>query len=168
MISFSFLPKDRTSDILPKLFDIFHENMEKIAPTGNSYEEDFSEWIGAVAPALEKEPRQLILISDDDETVGFFQYYVNDTTFMMEEIQLLPEYQGKGVFQKLYAHLADIVPQSVPFVEAFAHKNNMKSQGILKHLGLEIIGEGNNENNYHYIGDCREMLEKFRKKAGKV
>ena len=161
MITFSFLPKNRASDVLPKLFDILHGNMSKIAPTGNTYEEDLSEWIGAVAPALEKDPRQIILISDGDETVGFFQYYVTDTTFMMEEIQLLPGYQGKGVFQNLYAYLAKVVPESIQFVEAYAHKNNLKSQGILKHLGLRVVGENKTGNSFHYRGDCREMLDSF-------
>ena len=162
MISFSFLPKERANVFLPKLFDILHVNMNHIAPTGMTYEEDLNEWIGAVAPALEKDPRQIILISDGDKTVGFFQYYVNDSTFMMEEIQFLPEYQGKGVFQKLYAHLAEIIPQNIPLVEAYAHKSNLKSQGILKHLGLESIGESKNGNNYHFCGDCQKMLNIFK------
>ena len=77
---------------------------------------------------------------------------------MMEEIQLLPEYQGKGVFQKLYKHLAGIVPKNIPYVEAYVHKKNLKSQGILKHLGLDIIGENKSGNSYHYRGDCQKLL----------
>lgn len=163
MITFSFLPKDMASEVFPRLYEILWTNMSKIAPSGASYEEDYAEWYGSVFPAFtEKEPRKIILIRDGDDTVGFFQYYVNDTTFMMEEIQLLPEYQGKGVFQKLYARLADDVPPGVPFVEAYAHKNNVKSQGILAHLGLEKIGENKNGNSYRYRGDCQAMLDKYR------
>ena len=110
-----------------------------------------------------KEQRKIILIRDGEKLIGFFQYYVNDTTFMMEEIQFIPEYQGKGVFQKLYAHLAGIVQRDVPFVEAYAHKNNSKSQSILKHLGLQAVGEDKGTDTYHFRGDCSAMFERYRK-----
>lgn len=87
MISFVILPKNETENILPSLFRILHSNMSVIAPTGNSYDEDYRFWHNSVAPALEKDARQIILIYDDAEIIGYFQYYVNATTFMMEEIQ---------------------------------------------------------------------------------
>ena len=163
-ISFSFLPKEKAGEFFPALFDILYRNMSKIAPSGKTFEEEFSEWYGEVFPAfVNKEPRKIIMIRDGGRLIGFFQYYVNETTFMMEEIQFLPEYQGKGVFQKLYAHLAEIVPDDVPFVEAYAHKNNTKSQGILNHMGLQVIGENKNGNSYHFRGDCKLMFKKYRK-----
>ena len=163
MITFKFLPKEHAEEYFPALFDILYNNMSKIAPSGMTYEEDFNEWYGAVLPALvNNEPRKIILIYDD-KLIGYFQYYVNETTFMMEEIQFLPGYQGKGIFQKLFARLAEIVPHDIPFVEAYAHKNNSKSQGILDHLGLQVIGENKNGNSYHFRGDCQTMLERYRK-----
>lgn len=43
MISFSILPKSEATNILPSLFRILHSNMNVIAPTSNSYDEnDFS------------------------------------------------------------------------------------------------------------------------------
>ena len=162
-ISFDFLPKEKAGEYSPALFDILYNNMSKIAPSGGAYEDDYNEWYNAVFPAfVNKEPRKIILICDGEKLIGFFQYYVNETTFMMEEIQFIPGYQGKGVFQKLYAHLAKIVPGDVPFVEAYAHKNNFKSQAILTHLGLQIDGEGKNGNTYHYRGNCQKMLDRYR------
>ncbi len=163
-ILFNFLPKEKAGEYFPALFDILYNNMSKIAPSGGTYEDDYNKWYNAVFPAfVNKEPRKIILICDGEKLIGFFQYYVNDTTFMMEEIQLLPEYQGKGVFQKLYAHLAEIVPHDIQFVEAYAHKNNTKSQSILKHLGLQTVGENKNGNSYHFRGDCKLMFKKYRK-----
>jgi len=161
MISFDFLQKERAGEVLPSLFDILHTNMAPIAPDKKTYDESFREWMDAVAPALEKEARQIILIHDDGRVVGFFQYYVNDTIFMMEEIQFLPEYQGKGVFQKLYAHLSGVVPTDIQTVEAYANKWNTRSQKILNHLGLEVIEDKGSL--LHFRGDCRVMLERYIK-----
>ena len=161
MVTFDILSKDKADKVLPSLFRILHSNMSVIAPTGNSYEEDLSVWYNAVAPALEKGARQIILIYDDAEIIGYFQYYVNITTFMMEEIQFKKEYQGTGIFRLLYSYLFEIIPQETLYVEAYAHKQNSKSQNILKHLGLQIVGENTNGNSYRFRGDCQEMLKNY-------
>ena len=142
--------------------------MSVIAPTGNSYEEDYRLWYSAVAPALEKDVRQIILIYKDTEIIGYFQYYVNETTFMMEEIQFIKEYHGTGLFQHLYSYLFEIISQETPHVEAYAHKQNQKSQSILKHLGLQIIGENKNGNSYYFRGDCRETLKKYNTRESAI
>ena len=161
MVTFDILSKDKADKVLPSLFRILHSNMNVIAPTGNSCEEDLSVWYNAVAPALEKGARQIILIYDDAEIIGYFQYYVNITTFMMEEIQFKKEYQGTGIFRLLYSYLFEIIPQETLYVEAYAHKQNSKSQNILKHLGLQIVGENTNGNSYRFRGDCQEMLKNY-------
>ena len=46
-------------------------------------------------------------------------------------------------------------------MEAYAHKQNSKSQNILKHLGLRIVGESTNGNSYHFRGDCRKVLKRY-------
>ena len=160
-VSFEFLPKDRTAEYMPGLFDILHSNMSVIAPTGNSYEEDFRIWSAAVGEGLKRDARQIILIRDGGTIIGFFQYYINDSVFMMEEIQFRREYQGKGVFRRLYGFLRGVVPETVESVEAYARKENAKSQAILGHLGLKIIGEGSGGRTYHYRGDCQAMLNRY-------
>ena len=141
MISFEYIDKSRADELLPLLFPLLYDNMNAIAPTGEGYEKDLAEWLGNVRPAIEKPQRNVIIIREDGEIRGFFQYYVNETTFMMEEIQFAPSLRGKGVFEALYSLLRNEVPDSVPFVEAYAHRLNTRSQGILRHLGLEPIGE---------------------------
>ena len=156
MLTFEFMDKQRADELLPPLFKILFANMDPIAPTGAGYENDFAEWYGAVRPAIEKPAREVIRILRDGELIGFFQYYVNETTFMMEEIQLVPEARGRGVFEALYAVLRAVVPEKTPFVEAYALRQNDKSQGILKHLGLERIGEENNC--LHFRGSANELF----------
>ena len=161
MILFHRLPKNDAEDILSVLFKILHSNMSVIAPTGNDYEKDYRIWIESVSHGLKQDARQIILIYDDAEIIGYFQYYVNSSTFMMEEIQFKKEYQGTGIFRLLYSYLFEIIPQETLYVEAYAHKQNSKSQNILKHLGLRIVGENKNGNSYHFRGDCRETLKKY-------
>ena len=127
MVDFDILLKNKTDKVLPSLFRILHSNMSVIAPTGNDYEKDYRIWIEAVSHGLKQEARQIILIYDDAEIIGYFQYYVNSTTFMMEEIQLKKEYQGTGIFRLLYSYLFEIIPPETLYVEAYAHKQNSKS-----------------------------------------
>ena len=175
-IQFRFLEKERAEEFLPQLFWILYANMNEIAPSGDSYEEDFAVWKEAVLPALKKEPRKIILIYDeaaplavrtaaggrrDEKLVGYFQYYVNDSVFMMEEIQLLKAYHGSGLFQELYAFLAGVVPADTEYAEAYALKRNLKSQAVLRHLGLPIVGENQKRDAWHFRGSCREMFRRI-------
>lgn len=155
------LDKFQKDAVLPLLFDILHANMSKIAPTGNSYEEDLAFWLSCVSPALEKEPRRILLLYDGDEIAGFFQYFVNNGLFMMEEIQFRDRYQGTGVFSELYAYLIRIIPRDTEFVEAYANKGNHKSIAVLNHLGLEIVGENKSGISYHFRGRYETILRRY-------
>ena len=114
MIDFEYLNKADFCLYAQIVFDILSGNMTIIAPTGNSYEEDYKMWYSAVSGGLQKAERQIILIKDNENVVGYFQYYINEDTFMMEEIQFKPEYQGKGIFRKLYGFVLENINQEHP------------------------------------------------------
>ncbi|MBQ8513495.1 MAG: hypothetical protein IJ497_12850 [Clostridia bacterium] len=156
-----FLDKAKADEILPALFRILYDNMEPIAPTGDSYETGLAHWLDCVKPALSREPRQILLLMDGDEIAGYFQYYVSGGVFMMEEIQFREEYKGTGLFASLYRHLVGIIPADTEFVEAYAHKNNAKSMAVLDHLGLSIIGENKNGNSWHYRGRYETIARRY-------
>ena len=158
MISCRFLDKNEVRRFLPQLFSILHENMSVIAPTGNAYDEDYALWSGAVAPAMQKENRQIILIFNDETLIGYLQYYTNETTFMIEEAQIRPAYQGRGVLRSAFAYICDYIPPNVLYVEAYANKKNTRSQTILESHGFVRIGENKNGNSYHYCADCQAFL----------
>ena len=155
------LRKADAASVLPALFDILHSNMSRIAPTGNSYEDDRSMWMSCIKPALEKAPRQILLLYDNDEIIGYFQYYVNDCIFMMEDIQLRAQYQGIGMFEELYHYLVKTLSPNTEFVEAYAHKKNEKSIAVLIHLGLDIIGENKNGISYHFRGRYENLIRRY-------
>lgn len=160
---FDFLDKSKAKLILPSLFSILHSNMSKIAPTGNTYAEDERIFLDSVAPALEKAPRQIVLMYNEAGLVGYFQYYVNGELFMMEEIQLKAEYQHSGIFRDFYCWLLPLLPDGITRVEAYSHKKNTNSQSILRHLGLEVIEE--NKTGYHFCGDFAKLYSHYLEKA---
>ncbi len=160
-VSFSYLNKPDFQTVARQIFDILADNMTVIAPTGNSREEDFALWSDAVSDGLQRAERQIILIKDDDNLIGFFQYYTNADTFMMEEIQFKSEYQGKGVFRALYGFVISHIREDIKYVEAYANVSNSKSTGILKKLGLTNIGVNKNGKSYHFKGNYSDFLEWF-------
>ena len=162
-IRFIYADKARKEAFLPAVFDILYTNMSVIAPTGCTREEDYAEWHSHVSPALDKEPRQIVLMYNGDELIGYFQYYVNTSAslFMMEEIQILRAYHGTGVFQAFYAWLLPRLPRETQRVEAYAHKQNKKSQAVLRHLGLSPVGEGVDGRTDHFRGDFGVLAKRY-------
>ena len=156
-ISFSLLDKADAEKMSDVLFQILYNNMNAIAPSGGSCEEDKQHWVPCILSALKDPRRQILLIWSGTELVGYFMYALTGTTFVMEEIQFIPQWQGTGLFRKLYRHLFTLIPQDIQFVEAYAHKKNDKSQGILEHLGLQRIGENGNGSCFHYRGLYRDL-----------
>lgn len=160
-IIFEYLNKSDFQTVARQIFDILADNMTVIAPTGNSRDKDFGLWYDAVSDGLRRAERQIILIKDDDSLIGFFQYYTNADTFMMEEIQFKPEYQGKGVFRALYGFIISHIKEDIEYVEAYANISNSKSIGILKRLGLANTGLNKNGRSYHFKGNYSDLLEWF-------
>lgn len=161
MIRFSFLDKAQFENRARELFSLLHANMEPIVPG----EFVFEEWAKAVGGGLKSPRRRIVLMSaENDELAGFFQYYVNDTTFMMEEIQIRPAYRrNHGFFRGLYEWLVPQFENQPPYVEAFNHFSNHQSHGILLHMGLELLGE---ENGFrHYRGRFDALLDWLNRKG---
>ena len=146
---------------ISEMYDILYKNMNSIAPTGSTYEEDYALWSSCVEPVWREGKRSVILILSDNKLCGFFQYFVNDDTFRMDEIQFKKEYQKSGLFEALYRYLVTVVPLQTKYVDAFTRKENIKAQGILKHLGLEIAGESKNGNSLYFKGEYKKLAELY-------
>lgn len=164
MICFEYLNKPDFSTVSNVLFNILAENMEKIAPTGNTREEDYKCWYKGVSEGLKRNERQIVLIKASDSIIGFFQYYIKADTFMMEEIQLKSEYHGKGVFRKLYGFLIPGIGEAIKFVEAYANVKNHKSIGILEKMGLAKIGMNKNGCCFHFRGIYSDLIKWYNLK----
>jgi hypothetical protein len=151
MIAFRWLENAEFPQYAGEMFAILAANMTQIAPTGNAYEDDFAQWRAATDAELRNPEKHILLFLDGERLVGYFQYALHDDTFIMEEIELRPAYQGKQqIFRRMYQFLVPQLPQNVRLVRASARKENVKSNGILVCLGLERVGES--QNSYRYRG----------------
>ena len=158
-LSFEYMNKPDFSAVADDIFNILADNMTIIAPTGNTREDDYECWYQSVSDGLKRDERQIVIIKDNDNIIGFFQYYTNEDTFMMEEIQFKPEYQGKGVFRALYGFVIPHIRDDIEFVEAYASISNSKSIGILENFGLTNIGLNKNGRSYHFKGRYSDLLK---------
>lgn len=159
MLHFEFLNKNDFNQHAECLFEILATNMNKIAPSGSTYNDDYIVWKEAVGEGIKKEKRQIIVIFLNDVIIGFFQYFINNDMFMMEEIQFKEEQQGKNnIFRDLYSFVFSVLPNNIKYVEAYANKLNDKSNAILLRLGLKKIGENKSGKSYHYRGNFSDLL----------
>ena len=158
---FRALDKSNSDIVLPELYDILYGNMSIISPTSNNYDDGKKRWLSYTASALSREQRQIILIHVGNDLVGYFQYYVSDGIFMMEEIQVKSEYHGSGIFSQLCCWMIMKISTDTQYVEAYANKKNTKLQAILKNLGLEAIGENKNGDSWRFRGDYKKFAEHF-------
>ena len=170
MIKFHFLKQDDFKQYADDLFSILYDNMNQIAPTGNSREEDFAFWFDANKEELKNENRHIIVSiqKETNEIAGYFQYSVQNNILLMEEIQIKKFYQGKyNIFERIYALVFANMKDDVDFVEAYANKKNTKSIGILGKLGLSIIGENNRGTSYHFRGTYADLLKWYNEISSK-
>ena len=160
MIRFEFMDKGRKEHYLPLLFDILYANMKELLPSG-FYDSEKAAWLSEVAPAVEKAPRQIILMYAGDVLAGYFQYYVNSGKFMVEEIQIAPQFQGTTLLYALFRFLGKVLPENMETIGAYVHKGNLRSRTIIRKLGMEEIGE---DGDYYFCrGNFRSVGDKFRK-----
>ena len=161
MANFEFLINNQFDKYANEIYNILADNMSIIAPTGNTREDDFIEWYRAVGEGLKKENRHIILISENEtnQIIGYFQYYTNIDTFMMEEIQICHKFQGKdNIFRDLYGFVLKNISTDLLYVEAYANKLNHKSIGILGKLGLKIVGENRSGKSFHFKGNFADLM----------
>ncbi len=160
-VSFRFLEKSEFELYGERLFALLHGNMSEIAPGGKSYDEEKAEWLKVYGGAFRgREQRKIVLVvSETGETEGFFGYLAAGELFLMEEIQFSPKIQGEcGIFRRLYRLVLGELPCGIKYVEAYAHKNNARSLGILSRLGLKTVGENDSGDCYHLRGELSDLL----------
>lgn len=157
MIRIEFMNKADAMSMLPRLFDILYDNMHLVAPTGKDYYADRQEFLDAVGPALEKEPRQILLIYADDHLAGFCQYYIHKGILMVEELQMKREYQATTLFACLYRFLRKLIPDDTHYIEAWADLRNSRSRRLMEKLGMQPVELLEQRSLIHYRGDITKL-----------
>lgn len=164
-LAFRYLEGHEFSEYLPVLHGILYENMLCVSPCRESRREAYRVWYKNVYPALFKPARKIILMYAEHELSGFFQYYVNGSMLMMEEIQIVKVRQGSGLFRAFFTHLTGILPETLKTVCAYCEKPNLKSQQILKHLSLANVPEKNDGDFLFFEGEYQALYEAYAAKA---
>ena len=141
MIAISCLNKKEKDQWLPILFDLLYENMCRIAPSGRNRDQDREQWLSQVSPALDKEPRQVLMCFANGKLVGFLQYYTRNDLLMVEEVQIAKGYQRTFLFYRLCKHLLNTLPEEIRIIEAYADKRNHASIKLMGKLGMVTVEE---------------------------
>ena len=159
MLRFAYLNKQEKEYWLPQMFDLLYDNMRLIAPGDLPYEAEKRQWLSNVSPALEKAPRQVMLIFSEEELVGFVQFYTRENLLMVEEVQLRKDYHRSFLFYRLCRQLGNDLPDAITVVEAYAEKRNVHSRKLMQKLGMKIIGEDGSF--LHLQGQANPIREYF-------
>lgn len=152
-----FLDKERELPLMGVLFDLMHDNMEEVAPTGLTNEWEKAKWLAEVVPALKKASRQIVLLYCKGTLAGFCMYYVNGGVFMVEELQIRRGFRSSGVIVELWKFFNRTIPEDTLYMEAYTDAENVYSQKLLGRLGLEIVEWSADGRLKHFRGDFNKI-----------
>lgn len=145
-----------------ELFEILYSNMNELSPTGNSKEEDHKIWLHYFRKSITTDTK-VILILNDEELIGYFQYRIKEDTMYMDEIEIKKAYQHTGVFITLMHYVVNMQDtKNVRCAEAYVNKSNDSSNVVFTHWKFEIIGENSSGKSYLYRGDFLYLKQKYQ------
>ena len=160
--TFVELDKSDTAQILPNLFSILYNNMNRIAPSGCSYAEDEAMWLAYMEQQMHLPYPKIILMYVHDALAGYFQYSVSGNTLMVDEVEIKHEYQRTMLFFSLCRYLCEQLLPKVEYIEAYVNKGNSQSLRINKKLGLEIVGENKSGRSWLLRGYAKDVGAYFQ------
>ena len=159
----TFYPdKEKKAEYLPVLFDIFHENMHSFM-TSDECSWEKSQWLREVGAALNNDSRKLILCTVDETPVGFLMYCISGAVLMVEELQISRDYRFSGVFKSMCRELSLQLPKNVQFIEAYAHRENLKSLRLMEKQGMSVVDPDDASAYIHMQGSISPLLRLFKR-----
>jgi hypothetical protein len=164
MSSVALLEKEQFLLLAPELFAILDTNMREILPGRLSYAEEYALWFSAVEEGLRADARQILLVRENGSgrLLGFAQYYANPDVLMLEEELILPEYQGKPNFLgKLSRFLLASLSVTPSYVEAYTHRENVRSIALQQKLGMAPVATEDDFPFLHFRGAFAAFSARF-------
>ena len=161
MITCFLMDKTQKERWLPVLFDLYYKNMHQIAPTGLSYQEERTNWLSEVSPALDKDPRQIMLCLNECDLLGYIQYYTRGPLLMIEEVQMIPAYHRTLLFHRMCKYLHSQLPQNIEKIEAYADIRNTYSRNIMNKMGFRETNEATYPGLVHLRADACTVVRHF-------
>jgi len=114
---FKQINKRDFDELAPKMFLILSSNMEIINPKGTILDDDFSIWLKYQNDHFYE--KVFIIFEDGDTLAGYFQYSFIGDNLVIEEIEIMPSYQGHfGILSGLFRFMQYRIPNNIT---AYAH-----------------------------------------------
>ena len=149
---------------LDNMYNIISSNMNEIAPTGNSNEEDYINFKKYMHIELDNKTKRWIGAFYNNELIGYFLYKINDGVLNLDEIQIKKSHQGdKCTFIKLFKYiLMDDEIKNDYRVMTYVNDKNIKSKAIVEKLGFEFLEKKGKGSKYiTSYGTLKSNLEKY-------
>ena len=147
--------------MLPILFDLLYENMDKIAPGEGTYSEQKETWVSEVSFALRRPSRQILMFCHLGEPVGFVMYYFRSGMLMVEELQLKRSVQRSLAFLSCCRSMCYLISEGVETLEAYADRRNLASIRMMQKLGMTVLDDGEGTPFVHFRGDYQTVKKHF-------
>lgn len=159
------MTKDDVLLNIDKMFDIISTNMNEIAPTGNSNEEDYVNFKKYMLIELDNKNKRWVGAFYCNELIGYFLYKIKDDNIInLDEIQIEKSHQGdKCTFIKLFKYilLDDRLEDNYKII-TYVNDKNLKSKAIVEKLGFEFLEKKGNGSKYtSTYSSLKNNLEKY-------
>lgn len=159
---FKEINKRDFDELSPKMFSILSSNMESINTKETISADDFSIWLKYQNEHFDE--KVFIIFEDGDTLAGYFQYSFLGDNLVIEEIEIMPSYQGRfGILSGLFRFMRYRIPDNIKSVSAYISKNNPRSYRIAEKLGLSAVRENASATGFLYSGDVQHILKRYLK-----
>lgn len=155
------LTNEEVIDLLDDMFNIINNNMKDIIDTGVNIEDNYINWKDSMIKELDNINKRWIGAFKNNKLIGYFLYKTDNDILKLDEIQIIKKHQGDGyTFNSLFGTIFNDKDISNDYkVIAYANKNNIKSNGILKYFGFTVLEQKNNGTKY--ITSYKKLKEKL-------
>ncbi len=163
-ITIKKLTKKEILENIDNMYNIISDNMNEIAPTGNSKEEDYSNFKKYMLLELENENKRWIGAFYDNELIGYFLYKMKEKYINIDEIQIKKEHQSdKCTFIKLFKSILDDEDNFRDYdVITYVNDKNIKSKAIVEKFGFHFLEKKGKGSKYiTSYNNLKDNLEEY-------
>lgn len=130
--------KAATQDDYDFIYNLKKSTMKDyVIKTWGSWDEDLQRVL--FSRELKDIEHQIIAVNN--KKVGIFALSVNETSIIVDEIQILPEYQGKGIGTLIFSDIIASAQKEKIEITLRVLKVNFIAQRFYNKLGFEKIGD---------------------------
>lgn len=130
--------KAATQDDYDFIYNLKKTTMKDyVIKTWGSWNEDLQRVL--FSRELKDIEHQIIVVNN--KKAGIFAFGVNETSIIVDEIQILPEYQGKGIGTLIFSDIIASAQKEKIEITLRVLKVNFIAQRFYNKLGFEKIGD---------------------------